>query len=151
MSKAPILDWKKQKIIIAILSIGCSRRTAARYVGCTPASIQATAKVDEKFREQLCQAEKNAEIEFTKCVHNAALQERYWKAATWMLERLNPEDFGKKQVDTLPPAEIAKIITRLAEIIVEEVKNPAVRKKILARVEEMMRNYTAEKKSASDE
>lgn len=150
MSKTPLLDWKKQKIIIAILSIGCSRKTAARYVGCAPASIQATAKADAKFQEQLCQAEKNAEIEFMKCVHSAAQQERYWKAATWMLERLNPEDFGRKMPDSLPPAEIAKIITRLAEIIVEEVKNPDVRKKILARVEETIRNYTA-KEVKSDE
>lgn len=143
MSKTPVLDWKKQKVVLAIVSIGCSLRTAARYIGCTPRTIQETARRDAKFAEELCQAEKNAEIEFMKCVHSAAQQERYWKAATWMLERLNPEDFGRKMPDSLPPAEIAKIITRLAEIVVEEVKNPEVRKKILARVEELIKNYTS--------
>lgn len=143
MSKAPVLDWKKQKVVLAIVSIGCSLRTAARYIGCTPRAIQETARQDAKFAEEFCQAEKNAEIEFMKCVHSAAQQERYWKAATWMLERLNPEDFGRKMPDSLPPAEIAKIITRLAEIVVEEVKNPEVRKKILARVEELIKNYTS--------
>lgn len=142
MSKAPVLDWKKQKVVLAIISIGCSLRTAARYIGCTPRTIQETARRDAKFAEELCQAEKNAEIKFMKCVHSAAQQERYWKAATWMLERLNPEDFGRKMPDALPPAEVAKIITRLAEIVVEEVKHPDVRKKILARVEEMIKNYT---------
>ncbi|MDO4549662.1 MAG: hypothetical protein Q4C96_00245 [Planctomycetia bacterium] len=146
MSKATVLDWKKQKVILAILSIGCSRRTAARYVGCSPISIQVTANKDPKFKEALAQAENNAEIESMRCIHNAAQQERYWKAATWMLERLNPEDFGKKMPDSLPPAEIAKIITRLAEIIVEEVKIPSIRKKILQKVETLIKNYTSSDK-----
>lgn len=144
MSKATLLDWKKQKVVIAILSIGCSRRTAARYIGSTPASIQQTAKKDSKFAEALCQAEKNAEIEFMKCVHSAAQQERYWKAATWMLERLNPEDFGRRMPESMPPAEVAKIITRLAEIVVEEVKHPELRKKILRRVEDVIRSHASE-------
>jgi IS30 family transposase len=49
-----VLDETKRLKIIAIVSNGSSRRTAARYVGCSPSTITRTAarhpEVDERER-----------------------------------------------------------------------------------------------------
>ena len=51
--RPPVLDEGKQREIVAILTMGCSRRTAAQYVGCAPNTIQSTAERDPKFAEKL--------------------------------------------------------------------------------------------------
>ena len=47
--RPPVLDEAKKREILAILTVGCSRRTAARYVGCTASTIQNTAERDAHF------------------------------------------------------------------------------------------------------
>ncbi len=55
--RPPVLDEMKQREIVAILSMGCSRRTAAHYVGCAHSTIQYTAERNDKFAEKLDRAE----------------------------------------------------------------------------------------------
>src|SRR5690242_15717663 len=48
-----ILDDKKCAAIFGILAVGGTRRLAARYVGCSPATIHNAARRDKDFRRQL--------------------------------------------------------------------------------------------------
>ena len=57
-----VLDEFKKREILAIVFVGCSRRTAARYVGCAVSTIANTAGRDPDFDEQLRKAEQQAEI-----------------------------------------------------------------------------------------
>ena len=92
--RPPVLDSGKKREILAMLTVGCSRRTAARYVGCAAATIQNTAERDPQFAEQLHHADHLAEIEYLKNIRKAAKKEQGLRAAAWALERLNPEDFA---------------------------------------------------------
>lgn len=140
--KVPLLNEKQKNEVIAILSVGCSRRTAARYVGCTPLIIAKTAKTDETFAQQLIRAQEQAEISSMKNIHNAAKQERYWKAAAWILERKNPEEFRLRSPDSLNAEQLKFIVTQLSQMIVEEVKSPVYRKNVLARLEAFMKEFS---------
>ena len=76
IGRPPVLDAAKKREIVAILSVGCSRVTAARYVGCHPDTIRKTALRDEKFAIQLRQAETTHEILHVKNINAAAVKER---------------------------------------------------------------------------
>ncbi len=140
-TKPKVLTTKQKSEVIAILSVGCPRKTAARYVGCSPAIITRTAEKDPDFAEQLQRAQEHAEIASMKNIHNAAKQERYWKASAWILERKNPEAFRLQNPDLLSLEQVKLLVTHLSSIVVNEVKSPAQRKKILDELEKFLKNF----------
>lgn len=132
--RRPVLDEIKKREILAILTVGCSRRTAARYVGCAADTITNTAQRDPAFAEQLAHAEHNAEIGYIKNIQKAAKKEQYWRAAAWALERRNPEDFAPRSPEVITVEQIQHLLAQFAEIIVEEVPVARYRKSILRRL-----------------
>jgi hypothetical protein len=136
--RPPVLDHVKKREILAILTVGCSRRTAARYVGCAAATIQNTADRDAEFAAQLHHANHAAEIEYAKSIEKAAKKEQYWRAAAWALERLNPEDYGKRSPGKLTPEEVRTLLTRLTEILLDEVPVARRRKQMLRRFDRLL-------------
>ena len=133
------LTAKQKDQVLAILSVGCSRKRAASFVGGTPALIQKAAAGDADFALALLQAESQAEITSMKSINAAARQERYWKAAAWILERKNPEEFRLRSPGTFNAEQLAFIVRNLSEIIAEEVRVPSDRKRILARLERFLK------------
>jgi hypothetical protein len=88
------LSELKRRQVLAILSIGGSRRTAAMYVNCSPTTIANTARRDPAFADQLARAELAVEVAHLRNVQQAAKDKRHWKASVWVLERLFPERYG---------------------------------------------------------
>ena len=127
-----ILDGYKRREILAILAVGGSREIAAKYVGCCTSTIQNTADRDPKFAQQLRRKEKQWEIGYLDNIRIAARNERYWRAAAWALERLNPERYARRGPDVITINQLKTLLKEFTEIIVEEV--PAkYRKSILKR------------------
>ena len=133
--RRPVLDEIKRAEILAILSVGCSRRTAARYVGCAVSTIQNTADRDPTFAEALDRAEYQAEIAYLQNIQSAARKEQYWRAAAWALERKNPAEYARKSPDVLTLDQVKLLLADLAEIVVSRVPVPLYRKQILKRLD----------------
>ncbi|GAB6187417.1 hypothetical protein [Thermopirellula anaerolimosa] len=142
-STAKGLDEYRKREVLAILSVGCSRRTAARYVGCSPSTIQRTAQRDAAFADELRKAELKAQILFMKNIAAAARKEPYWRAAAWALERLNPEEFAPRKADLLTADQVRELLAEFAALIVEEVPAAKYRKNILRRLRTLGRNLNA--------
>jgi vacuolar-type H+-ATPase subunit H len=136
--RRPVLDEIKKREILAILSVGCSRATAAGYVGCAPNTILNTARRDPEFAEQLRRTEKRAEVEYMKSIQQAARQEKYWRAAAWALERKNPSDYGSRRPDVLTPAEAEQLVERIVTIIVECLPDGRSRHVLLKRLNQLL-------------
>jgi hypothetical protein len=137
LGRPPVLDEIKQREIVAIISMGCSRRTAARYVGCAPSTIQYTAERDEKFAEKLERAGSQAVVTHVKNINSAAKKAQYWRAAAWALERLNPEEYASPHPDVITVEQISSLMAYLSQIVVEEVPINAYRKNIIKRLGEI--------------
>ena len=150
--RPPVLDEMKQREILAILSMGCSRRTAARYVGCATTTIQNTAERDGKFAEKLDRAENQAVVTHMKNINSAAKKAQYWRAAAWALERLNPEEYASQHPDAISAEQISRLLAYLAQIVMEEVRVDAYRKKIVKRLKDLteMVSAVAPSKHAED-
>jgi hypothetical protein len=135
--RPPVLDEGKQREIVAIISMGCSRRTAAQYVGCAPSTIQNTAERNEKFAEKLDRGRSQAVVTHVKNINSAAKKAQYWRAAAWALERLNPEEFAAPHPNAITLEQASRVIDYFARIVIEAVPVDAYRKSIVKRVEEL--------------
>jgi hypothetical protein len=147
-----MLDGYKRREILAILSVGGTREVAARYVGCTVRTIVNAAARDADFAERLRQNEGSAEIFYLENIRKAAQQEKYWRAAAWALERLQPERYARRSPDAVTIDQIRRLMAQLAEIIVEEV--PAkYRKNVLKRLNAVFGGIAdnAKKRTTDDE
>lgn len=143
LGRPPVLDEIKQREIVAIISMGCSRRTAAHYVGCAPSTIQNTAERNEKFAEKIDRARSQAVVTHVKNINSAAKKAQYWRAAAWALERLNPEEYAAPHADMLSAEQIFKLLAYLSQVVVEEVPVSEYRKKIMKRLGEMTKMVSA--------
>ncbi len=133
--RRPILDTIKKTEILAIVGVGCSLTVAAKYVGCTVRTIRNTAERDPDFAQELSQKEYASEIGYMENIRKAGRNERYWRAAAWALERINPDKYGKRGPDVITVDQIVDLMAQFADIIVEEVPVAEYRKKILGRLE----------------
>jgi len=130
-----ILDDKKRSEIIAILSVGCSRATAARYVGCHPTTIRRTALREPVFAEQILRAETAHEILHLRNINDAGKEGRYWRASAWALERGYPQRYGHRSAPYLTEEQVSQMLAQFAGIIVDEVPEPERRQRILERLD----------------
>jgi hypothetical protein len=91
--------------------VGCSRRMAARQVGCDHATISRTAERDPVFAAQLADALAGADMKSLRLIDRATDQEKYWRAAAWIFERRNPEEYGHRPADTFTAEQVAEIVS----------------------------------------
>lgn len=144
VSTLAVLDDKKRSQIIALLANGSSRRMAARYVGCAPSTITRTAARDADFARQLANAEQNAEVDALRAIRAAAKKDRYWRAAAWLLERRNPDDFAHRPANVVTGDQITQMFTQLVELLREEVPE-ANCDRAIEKLEELLEAYREEK------
>lgn len=139
IGRPPVLDEVKRGEIAAIVSMGCSRRTAARSVGCSLQTIYNTAERDAKFAAKMSRAKSNAVVMHVKNINSAAKKAQYWRAAAWALERLNPEEYAARRPETVAPEQLSRLLICFSQIIVEEVPVSKYRKRIIKRMEDLVK------------
>jgi len=137
----PVLDAIKKREIIAILSVGCSRGTAARYVGCSRSTIQRSAERDPDFAEGLRQAEERLELTQLKNIAAAARKPQYWRAAAWMLERTRPQQYAARGPDVIARDQFARFLGCLAQIVADEVPVSKYRKNVIKRLDKLAKAF----------
>jgi hypothetical protein len=148
--RKPVLDEGKRREIVAILSVGGSQTTAARYVGCAVSTIQRTAERDVKFAQQFREAICNNEINLLRYIRNAAKKEQYWRAAAWALERGFPEKYARRGPDVITIDQIALMLAQIADLTQEMPE--ACRKDIIKRMEALAHSLGCKiNRNASDD
>jgi hypothetical protein len=128
-----VLDDGKRREIRAILSLGASQTTAARYVGCAVSTIRRTANRDPEFALQLRRAVSDNELGLLRHIHNAAKKEQYWRAAAWALERGFPDKYARRGADVITVDQIGTLLAQIADIVAQEVPE-RYRKPIIKRL-----------------
>ncbi len=129
------LDDQQRHDIITILSVGCSRETAAKHVGCNVNTIYEVAKQHAEFAQNIRQAESHHELKQLQNIHSAA--EKHWQASAWMLERKYPEHYARRDPRQLTILQVGQLLAQFADIIVAEVPVAKYRKNILSRLKQV--------------
>lgn len=106
-------------LLLKLMSDGLSIRKAAAYCGLDPRSVRRAAQSDEQF----AQAYGRAKIEAEKKCLNAIMRAIHtdWRSAAWLLERTQYRDYGKRDPDSITPAQLAHVIERLVGVIATKV------------------------------
>jgi hypothetical protein len=132
-----VLDAAKRRTIVAMLANGSSRRVAARFVGCAPSTITRTAARDPEFAGQLARAEEGVEVHALRAIRTAAENERHWRAAAWLLERRNPEDFASRPPRLYTPAQVVEMFSRVLATLCDEIDDEH-RRRALERLDALL-------------
>jgi hypothetical protein len=90
-------------------------------VGCSPSTITRTAASDPDFAEQLATAEQSAEIDAIRAIRAASRKDRYWRAAAWILERKNPEDFALRPPTVFTGEEVFQMMSLIIDILHQDI------------------------------
>ncbi len=139
MSKKRKLTLLEKKNIVAIITVGCSRETAARYVGCSSAIIRREIAENKRFATQIAKAEEDSEVFFINKIRQAANKEQYWRAAAWALERRCPNRYAARGAGMLSMDQVRALVSRLAEIVVQEIPGGAERRNLLKKIHDLLR------------
>jgi len=133
------MDEVTKNGIIAIVAMGCSLETAAKYFKYPLEKIYREIEKNKEFAQSINQAEEQAEIFFMRQIKNAALEIKNWRAATWSLERLYPNRYGKLKADSLNLQEVQRIFERLVQIFMNEISSNEDKIKIEEKLKKMMK------------
>jgi hypothetical protein len=124
-----ILDDSKKMAVLFYIGLGASRRMAARQVGCCHRTIARAAVRDAAFAAELARAESQADGKCLQNIGRAADQEKHWRAAAWVLERRNPEEYGRRDPYTYSADRVMEIFTRYLHTVLPSL--PAIHRETL--------------------
>lgn len=133
-------EQKREATLIA--AVGCDRETAAKYVGCSPASLDEALRDDADFAKEMRRAEAGCELAHMRNVQQAARDERYWRASVWWLERLAPERYARRDADTLSRREVARFLAAVAAAIADVVRHEDDRHRVLEKLSDLAEVFT---------
>lgn len=111
----------KQRDLCALISVGCPLSVAARHVGCSIFTIRREARRNPTFQEQLRGSQLATEMTPIATLREAATSD--WRAAAWLLERTQPQDFGRRGPNTLGRHELIELVDRLGDIVRDEIRD----------------------------
>lgn len=141
------LDEMKRREVCAILAVGCTRRVAAAYVGCSYSTLWRAAVRDPSFAEQLHRARAQHEIAFLHSIQSAAKKEQHWRAAAWALEHMYPERYARRRGRGLTSAQVRELLNRFAQFVADEVTDEAAQQRIVRRLRRFVATLTTRRRA----
>jgi hypothetical protein len=94
--------FEMRKELVDYVASGESVEKAAKIVGVSLRTVQREAKNNEHFHHDLELAKQSAPSDLKHQMREAA--RTHWRAAAWLLEREDPERFGKRPANSCSPA-----------------------------------------------
>lgn len=144
-----LADEEKRRTLFAMIAVGSGREAAARHLGCSVWTIAREAVRDPEFGRRLRDAETSAELLPLQMMRKASGS--HWRAAAWLLERLNPEQFVRRRPDTLTPTELNAVLEQVVGILAEEFGDHEQRERILQRLQQVQEAFRQTRASGDQE
>jgi len=113
-----LLDDTKKREVCALVSAGCSLDFAARYVSCTAKTIRREEEHDEAFGLRLRNAQLSARLAPLEALRGKA--KTHWRAAAWLLERIDPEQFAKVDQKYYRPEEVIDLLENIGTALEDQ-------------------------------
>jgi hypothetical protein len=116
----------------AAKSAGCGIPAAARHVCCAPSTIRREAIRNTEFHEQLRRAELTAQLTPLRAMQQAAAT--HWCAAAWLLERTDPQQFGRRNPHQPSIEDLEALFEEIFEVINNEITDPELSRHVYNRL-----------------
>jgi IS30 family transposase len=109
------LDDVKRREVCALVAAGCTLAGAGRYVNCSAKTIRREAERNTDFGEQLRRSQLAARLEPLRALRAKA--NTHWRAAAWLLERVDPEQFARYDAKLLTPEEVGDLLDNIRDTL----------------------------------
>jgi len=110
LGRPDVLDERRRANVLYFIGLGLSRRMAARQVRCAHTTIARTAARDPLFALDLANAENEVDVESMRRIREAAKEQKNWRAAAWLLERRNPDEFGRRTAHSMSGDHVMELL-----------------------------------------
>lgn len=117
-----VLDEIKRREVCALISAGYSMAGAASYVNCSEKTIRREAERNSQFGEQLRKSQLTAKLEPLRAIRGKAAT--HWRAAAWLLERIDPKQFAKYNSKLLTPEEVGDLLGNISSTLNRAINEP---------------------------
>ena len=94
IGRPPVLDAVKKKHFCALVSVGCGIERAAQSVGCALITLRREVNRDPAFAQEVQNSRLSALATPLKTLQKATADN--WRAASWFIERIHPDQFVKQ-------------------------------------------------------
>jgi hypothetical protein len=111
------LTRPKRDELLNRIGQGATLAQAAKIVGVSLRTVQREAKTDDEFHHDLALAQDDAPVDPERQLNRAA--RAHWRAAAWMLERSDPDRYGKRPAKSCSHEKLRDMITYLIELALE--------------------------------
>lgn len=132
------LTKDQKRSVLAILTVGCSRKTAAKYIGFSYQTLLREIRASETFQAEVQKAEEESEVFYLNRIRTAAGKDQYWRAAAWALERRFPNRYAAKKAQGYTAEQVQGIVESLSTLVVEFIIGEEEQKKFLERAETLL-------------
>jgi hypothetical protein len=132
-SSDPTNDAKRN--LCLILSLGCDRQAAVKYVGWSFEELRGELLQDAAFAADVRRAEAASEMMHMRNIHNAAQDDKHWRASVWWLERRAPDRYGRRAAESVTPLQLESFLALIVSAVVEEVRATDDQERLLARLQ----------------
>jgi hypothetical protein len=129
------LDEYKRREICAVIHMGCSLEAAARYVGCSASTVRREANRNPEFNDALRRSGCSAQLMPLQAMREFA--KKYWRAAAWLLERMDPQRFGKLNIRYVDVEQFQAILETTGNVLRDEIHDPADLQRVLEKLHEI--------------
>ncbi|WP_146445271.1 hypothetical protein [Botrimarina colliarenosi] len=125
------MSAEQKREAVLIVSVGCDRETAARYVGCRLEQLNEELANDGSFAAELRHAEAGSELTHMRNIQQAARDERHWRASVWWLERRLPERYARREAGSVTRRDLLRFLGSVASGVAAAVRNEEDRQRVL--------------------
>ena len=123
----------RKRTFLGLLTMGCSRKSAARSIGATADELRQALATDEKFASEVERAETALEQYCLQRMRESANTDTGWRAAAWLLERRLPERYGKAKPEQITQEAVTKYMQQVFLILEEEITDQELKQRIYNR------------------
>jgi len=113
-----VMSPERKAKFLELIAESHSQEEAAEAIGVSIRTVQRERKHSEDFDHEVRLALQKTPDPL-KLMENAA--RTHWRAAAWLLERQNPEDYARKPVNTTSPKKVATALRFMVESALEAV------------------------------
>ena len=145
--KTHLLTEEKKREFCLMISIGCDRETARKYLGCSLQQLKEALRLDSRFARQLDRAEATPEFNHMRNLHHAAKDEKNWRVSVWWLERCAADRYAKRNPEVISPVQLRQVIQELSKAILGEVTSRDDQRRLLIRLTEIARGVEGEQQA----
>jgi hypothetical protein len=135
-----VLDDRRCAEICDLAAAGHSIRNVARLIGCDVKTIRRHAARDPNFGRLLTTAVISARHDPLKMMRRAAGAS--WRAAAWLLERTEPDRYGKQPPATCRPEDVDRAFTRIMDTALGHIQGDAPRRAMYQSLAKVMEAET---------